>query len=156
MHPDMLRQLAAEHVRDLITEAGAARRAMMRLARRHRRPAHLRPAPPPYMRSGSGPGPKTLAGADDRVEASGKLSAMRAVNAEPVISAASARIPRTRLRQQETVHQWLLTSRRWTPPTRRAHRQRTGTARGHPHPDRIRHTGASRPGGRAIQNCPPL
>jgi hypothetical protein len=25
MHPDMLRHLAAEHVRDLITEAGTAR-----------------------------------------------------------------------------------------------------------------------------------
>jgi hypothetical protein len=27
MHPDILRQLAAEHTRDLITEAGEARRA---------------------------------------------------------------------------------------------------------------------------------
>src|SRR5215469_18492315 len=27
MHPDILRQLAAEHIRDLITEAGEARRA---------------------------------------------------------------------------------------------------------------------------------
>ena len=27
MHPDILRQLAAEHTRDLITEAGQARRA---------------------------------------------------------------------------------------------------------------------------------
>ena len=27
MHPDILRQFAAEHTRDLITEAGQARRA---------------------------------------------------------------------------------------------------------------------------------
>ena len=43
MHPDILRQLAAEHTRDLITEAGQARRA--RLARhteRRRLAAHLR------------------------------------------------------------------------------------------------------------------
>ena len=28
MHPDILRQLAADHIRELITEAGEARRPM--------------------------------------------------------------------------------------------------------------------------------
>ena len=43
MHPDILRQLAAEHTRDLITEAGQARRAReARHARRRRLAAHLR------------------------------------------------------------------------------------------------------------------
>ena len=43
MHPDILRQLAAEHTRDLITEAGQARRAReARHAQRRRRAAHLR------------------------------------------------------------------------------------------------------------------
>ena len=43
MHPDTLRQLAAEHTRDLITEAGEARRAREgRHPRRRRLAAHLR------------------------------------------------------------------------------------------------------------------
>ena len=43
MHPDILRQLAAEHTRDLITEAGEARRAReARHAQRRRLAAHLR------------------------------------------------------------------------------------------------------------------
>ena len=43
MHPDILRLLAAGHIRDLITEAGAARRAReARHARRRRLAAHLR------------------------------------------------------------------------------------------------------------------
>jgi hypothetical protein len=67
MHPDMLRQLAVEHVRGLITEASAARRAYeARGTRRHRRAAHLRPAPP-YTQSGSGPGPKTLDRQDEEL-----------------------------------------------------------------------------------------
>ena len=43
MHPDILRQLAAEHTRDLMTEAGEARRAReARHTRRRRLAAHLR------------------------------------------------------------------------------------------------------------------
>jgi len=43
MHPDILWQLAAEHTRDLITEAGEARRAReARHAQRRRLAAHLR------------------------------------------------------------------------------------------------------------------
>ena len=43
MHPDILRQLAAEHIRDLITEAGEARRAReTRHTKRRRLAAHLR------------------------------------------------------------------------------------------------------------------
>ena len=43
MHPDILRQLAAEHTRDLITEAGKARRACeARHSQRPRLAAHLR------------------------------------------------------------------------------------------------------------------
>ena len=43
MHPDILRQLAAEHTRNLITEAGEAQRAReARHAQRRRLAAHLR------------------------------------------------------------------------------------------------------------------
>jgi hypothetical protein len=43
MHPDILWHLAAEHTRDLITEAGEARRAReARHAQRCRLAAHLR------------------------------------------------------------------------------------------------------------------
>jgi hypothetical protein len=43
MHPDILWQLAAEHTRDLITEAAEARRAReARHAQRRRLAAHLR------------------------------------------------------------------------------------------------------------------
>ena len=43
MHPDILRQLAAEHTRDLITEAGQARRAReARHTQQGRLAAHLR------------------------------------------------------------------------------------------------------------------
>ena len=43
MHPDILWQLAAERTRDLITEAGEARRAReARHAQRRRLAAHLR------------------------------------------------------------------------------------------------------------------
>ena len=43
MHPDILRQLAADHIRELITEAGEARRAHeARHGRRRRLVAHLR------------------------------------------------------------------------------------------------------------------
>ena len=74
MHPDILRQLAADHIRELITEAGQARRAgEARHARRRRRAAHLRrstrlAAPQPGSRRGSRI-PVTRA-ADGRVEAS--------------------------------------------------------------------------------------
>ena len=43
MHPAMLRQFAADHIRELITQAGDARRAHeVRRAQPHRPPAHLR------------------------------------------------------------------------------------------------------------------
>ena len=43
LHPDILRRLAAEHIRDLITEAGEARRAReARHTQRRRLAAHLR------------------------------------------------------------------------------------------------------------------
>ena len=43
MHPDILWQLAAEHIRDLMTEAGEARRAReARPAQRRRLAGHLR------------------------------------------------------------------------------------------------------------------
>ncbi len=43
MHPGILQQLAAEHTRDLITEAGKARRAReARHTQRRRLAAHLR------------------------------------------------------------------------------------------------------------------
>jgi hypothetical protein len=43
MHPGILRQLAAEHTRDLITEASEARRAReARHTQRRRLAAHLR------------------------------------------------------------------------------------------------------------------
>jgi hypothetical protein len=43
MYPDILRQLAAEHTRDLITKAGEAKRAReARHAQRRRLAAHLR------------------------------------------------------------------------------------------------------------------
>jgi len=43
MHPDILRQVAAERTRDLITEAGEARRAReARSTRRRRLAAYLR------------------------------------------------------------------------------------------------------------------
>ena len=43
MHPDILRQLAAEHIRDLITEAGEARWAReARHPQRRRLTAYLR------------------------------------------------------------------------------------------------------------------
>jgi hypothetical protein len=70
MHPDILRQLAAEHTRDLITEAGEAR---PRHTQRRRLAAHLRrstrlAAQQPGSRRGSRI-PVTPA-ADGRVEAS--------------------------------------------------------------------------------------
>jgi len=72
MHPDMLRQLAADHIRELLTEAGETRRAReARRARRHRPPAHLRRSTRLYAQQHeSHPEPRTLvrAGADDRLE----------------------------------------------------------------------------------------
>ena len=74
MHPDILWQLAAEHTRDLITEAGEARRAReARPTQRRRLAAHLRrstrlAAQQPGSRRGSRI-PVTSA-ADGRVEAS--------------------------------------------------------------------------------------
>ena len=74
MHPDSLRQLAAEHTRDLITEAGEARRAReARYTQRRRLAAHLRrSARPAAQQPGSRQGsriPVTPA-ADGGVEAS--------------------------------------------------------------------------------------
>ena len=72
MHPDMLRQIAADHIRDLVTEAGETRRAReARRARRHRPPAHLRRSTRLYAQqreSRLGPWPQVEPGADDRVE----------------------------------------------------------------------------------------
>jgi len=74
MHPDILRQLAAEHTRDLITKAGEARRAHeARHTRRRRLAAHMRrstrlAAQQPRSRRGSRI-PVTPA-ADGQVEAS--------------------------------------------------------------------------------------
>ena len=74
MHPDILRQLAAEHTRDLITEAGEARRAReARHTQRRWLAAHLRrstrlAAQQPGSRQGSRI-PVTPA-ADGRVKAS--------------------------------------------------------------------------------------
>ena len=72
MHPDMLRQFAADHIRELITQAGDARRAReARRARRHRPPAHLRRSTRLYVQQrDSHQEPRTLvhSGADDRVE----------------------------------------------------------------------------------------
>ena len=43
MHPDIMRQLAADHIRELIIQAGEARRAHeVRHAQRRRLAAHLR------------------------------------------------------------------------------------------------------------------
>ena len=74
MHPDILWQLAAEHTRDLITEAGEARRAReARHARRRRLAAHLRrstrlAAQQPGSRQGSRI--PVMPAADGRVEGS--------------------------------------------------------------------------------------
>ena len=74
MHPDILRQLAADHIRELSTEAGEARRAReARHAQWRRLAAHLRrstrlAAQQPRSRRGSRI-PVTPA-ADGRVEAS--------------------------------------------------------------------------------------
>ena len=74
MHPDILRQLAADHIRELITEAGEARRAREAChAQRRRLAAHLRrstrlAAQQPWSRRGSRI-PVTPA-AEGRVEAS--------------------------------------------------------------------------------------
>jgi hypothetical protein len=68
MHPDTLRQLAADHIRELITQAGDTRRAReARRARRHRQPAHLRRSTRLYAQQRE---PRTLvkSGADDWVE----------------------------------------------------------------------------------------
>jgi hypothetical protein len=74
MHPDILRQLVAEHTRDLITEAGEARRARearpaqrRRLAARLRRSTRLAAQQPGSRRGSKIPVTPT---ADDRVEAS--------------------------------------------------------------------------------------
>jgi len=72
MHPDMLRQLATDHIRELITQAGAAGRAReARRVQRHRPSAHLRRSTRLYVQQrDSHPEPRTLvhSGADDRVE----------------------------------------------------------------------------------------
>ena len=74
MYPDILRQLAAEHTRDLITEAGEARRAReARHTQRRRLAAHLRRA---TRLAAQQPGPRrgsripVTPAAEGRVEAS--------------------------------------------------------------------------------------
>ena len=73
MHPDILRQLAAEHTRDLMTEAGEAVRAReARHTQRRRLAAHLRRS---TRLAAQQPGPRqgsmipVRPTADDRVEA---------------------------------------------------------------------------------------
>ena len=72
MHPDMLRQIAADHIRELVTEAGETQRAReARRARRHRPPAHLRRSTRLYAQQReSRLEPRTLlkSAADDRVQ----------------------------------------------------------------------------------------
>jgi hypothetical protein len=72
MHPDMLRQLAADHIRELTTQAGDTRRAReARRAGRRRPPAHLRRPTRLYAQQREPrPEPRILvkSGADDRVE----------------------------------------------------------------------------------------
>ena len=72
MHPAMLRQHAADHIQDLVIEAGGPRRAReARRARRHRPPAQLRRSTRLYAQQRqSRPVPGTMVepGADDRVE----------------------------------------------------------------------------------------
>ena len=74
MHPDILRQLAAGHTRDLITEAGQARRAReARHPLRRRLAAHLRRSTRlAAQQSGSRRGSRipVTAAADGRVEGS--------------------------------------------------------------------------------------
>jgi Family of unknown function (DUF5999) len=82
MHPDMLRQLAAGHIRDLVTETGDARRPhQARRARRHRPPAYLRRSTPLYAQEReSRLGPRTPVGLG-RGRPGGKLPAVNAVKA---------------------------------------------------------------------------
>ena len=72
VHPDILRQLAADYARDLVTEAGDALQAhQARRARRRRPRAHLRRSTRLYpQQRGSRPGPRTPAGpgVGDRAE----------------------------------------------------------------------------------------
>ena len=72
MHPAMLRQFTADHIRELTREAGDARRAReAHRARRHRPPAHLSRSTRLYaQQAGSRLGPWILVepAADDRVE----------------------------------------------------------------------------------------
>ena len=73
MHPDILRQLAAEHARDLITGAGQARRAReARHTQRRRLAAHLSRSTRLAAQPGSRQGPSIpiTPAADSRVEAS--------------------------------------------------------------------------------------
>jgi hypothetical protein len=74
MHPDNLRQLATEHTRDLITEAGQARRVR---EARHTQPRRLAAHPRRSTRLATQqPGPRrgsripVTPAADNRVEAS--------------------------------------------------------------------------------------
>ena len=74
MHPDIRRQLAAEHTRDLITAAGEARRARearhtqrRRLAARLRRSTRLAAQQPGYSQGSRIP---VTPAVDSRVEAS--------------------------------------------------------------------------------------
>ena len=62
MHPDMPQQLATDHIHELTTQAGDARRAHeARLARRRRPSAHLRPSTRLYAQQREPrPEPRTL------------------------------------------------------------------------------------------------
>ncbi len=73
MHPDMMRQLAADHIRELTTQAGDARRTHegRRTRRRRRPPAHLRRSTRLYAQQRESlleSGTLVHSGANDRVE----------------------------------------------------------------------------------------
>jgi hypothetical protein len=72
MHPAMLRQFAAHHIQELITQAGDVRRAReARHASRHRPSAHMRRSTRLHeQQRESRLGPRILVepGADDRVK----------------------------------------------------------------------------------------
>ena len=73
MHPDILWQLAAEHTRDLTTDAGEARRAReARHTQRRRLAAHLRRSTRLAAQHGSRRGSRipVMPAADGRVEGS--------------------------------------------------------------------------------------
>jgi hypothetical protein len=74
MHPVMLRQLAADHIGELVTRAGEARQASAaHRARRRRPPAHVRRTTRLYVQQREprlGAGTPASSSAGDRVDSS--------------------------------------------------------------------------------------